>query len=366
MSLDAGEDAASILASRLRHRRSSGRTWTHGVGLVGEGVHGVAETGWIEGEALKGYVPHRGTNILLDAVRVSGAGDSSRAEGRLCVSPGDALGRDIFLRQNTAGGSVLMEPALAEHLALCSICGIYPEMGQGDIAFFSRISDFKLERELRAGEPIRSEERRLRDKGRFRRFVGELRNGDGELAATAEIMAYIAPPGSTAERGESGKRVAPPEVREVRPVERPLFGWKRPQMVFIDERVDISPDRTQATLRYTYPGDHPFCAGHFPGNPVMMGITQWIAAADAATWLLFERAEAGLDAPGSRRWSADVEIMRSSGSLIADIRRLVLFAEAAPGSIPPPRIEKTRRIGFRDQVRPGETIFMRVQLSPEE
>ncbi len=325
----------------------------------------MAETGWIEGEALDEYIPHRGVNVLVDAVRVEGAGDSSRAEGRISVSPGDTLGRDIFLRQDTAGGSVFIEPALVEHLALCAICGIYPEMGQDDIAFFSRISDFKLERDLRAGEPIRSEEKRLRDKGRFRRFVGELRGADGELAAAAEIMAYVAPAGSAEGRGESGKRVAPPEVREVRPVERSLFAWKRPEMVFVDERVDISPDRTQATLRYTYPADHPFCAGHFPGNPVMMGITQWIAAADAATWLLFERAEAGLEAPGSRQRSADVEIIRSSGSLVAEIRKLVLLAEAAPGSIPPPRIEKTRRIGFRDQVRPGETIFVRVRLSPE-
>jgi 3-hydroxymyristoyl/3-hydroxydecanoyl-(acyl carrier protein) dehydratase len=326
----------------------------------------VVESGWIEGEALKEYVPHRGVNILLDAVRVEGAGDASRAEGRISVSPGDALGRDVFLRQDAAGGSVIMGPALVEHLALCAIYGICSEMEPDDIAFFSRIADFKLERELRAGEPVRSEDRRLRDKGRFRRFVGELRDGDGELAASAEIMAYIAPPGSTSERGESGKLVAPPEVREVRAVERSLFGWKRPEMVFIDERVDISPDKTQATLRYTYPADHPFCAGHFPGNPVMMGITQWIAAADAATWLLFERAEAGLEEPGPRRRGASVEIMRSSGGLVAEVRGLVLLAEAARGGIPPPRLEKTRRIGFRDQVRPGETIFMRVRLAAEE
>lgn len=335
----------------------------------------MAEGGWIEGEALEESVPHRGVNLLLDAVRVSGAGGPPRrtdppglakGEGRLCIAPGDALGRDIFLRQSTAGGPVLMGPVFAEHLALCSLYVLRPEMSEDEIAFFSTISSFKLERELRAGEAIFSEARRLRDKGRFRRFEGDIRVEGGDLAATAEIMAYTAPGDSISKRRESGKLVAPPEVGATRPVERSLFGWKRPEMVFADERVDISPDRTQATLRYTYPCDHPFCPGHFPGNPVMMGITQWIAAADAAAWLLFERAEAGGDPPDRRRWRADVEIMRSSGSLVAEIRGLVLSTEAAGTSIPPACVETTRRVGFRDQVRPGETIFMRARVAPDD
>lgn len=328
------------------------------------------DSDWIEGDALEGLLPHRGVNLMIDAVRVRGARDSATGDARLCVAQGDARGRDIFLRDGT-GGPVLIEPALAEHLALNAICILHPDMGEGEIAFFSTISHFKLERELRAGEPILSEVKRLRDKGRFRRFEGTIRGEDGGVAASAEIMAYTAAPAASSDRRESGKLLSPPEVRDVRAVDRARFGWKRPEMTFIDDRVDISPDKMRATLRYTYPPDHPFCAGHFPGNPVMMGITQWIAAADAAAWLLFERAEAGLGSGGGG-WKANVEIIRATGSLIAEIRGLV-FAPSpermwrlGDSASAPVCVLETRRVGFRDQVRPGETIFMRVRLVPEE
>jgi 3-hydroxymyristoyl/3-hydroxydecanoyl-(acyl carrier protein) dehydratase len=63
-------------------------------------------------------------------------------------------------------------------------------------------------------------------------------------------------------------------------------------MVFVDEVSHLNLDDPTALLRYTYPQDHPFVEGHFPGNPIMMGITQWIGCADAVTWLTYELAQA--------------------------------------------------------------------------
>ncbi len=326
----------------------------------------MAGSDWIEGDALEGPIPHRGVNILVDAVRVVNDDESERGESRLCIAPDDAKGRDIFLRASADGGSVIMEPVFAEHLALSAICVIRPDMEPDEITFFSVISSFKLEREIRAGERLSAEAVRLRDKGRFRRFHGIVRGEDGTTAAETDIMAYTAAPSPASERRDSGKILAPPESGEARPVDPGVFGWKRPEMVFIHERTHISPDMDEAVLRYEYPADHPFCPGHFPGNPVMMGITLWIAGLDAAAWLIFERAEAGLAGAGTSRWKADAEILRESGSLVAEVKGLVFSGRVTPDGIGPLRVEGTRRVGFRDQVRPGEAIFMRARVAPVE
>jgi 3-hydroxymyristoyl/3-hydroxydecanoyl-(acyl carrier protein) dehydratase len=325
-----------------------------------------SQAGWIEGRALEEFLPHRGMNLLIDAVRLAGEGDEVRGESTLRVSSGDEQGRDIFLRGRDSDGDtlgrVVMEPALAEHLALNAIYVMSPDMAPVEIAFFSTISKFELLREPAAGERLLSRVKRLRDKGRFRRFDGTVEDEGGGAVARGEIMAYAADPNDMG-GGETGKLVAAPVVAEVRPVDRGLFPWKRPEMVFVDERVGTSEDGTQATFRYTYPSDHPFCPGHFPGNPLMMGVTQWMAACDAAACLAHERLSAGAGSPsGSLR--ADAEILRETGALVADVRGLVLSFRPGPGGvIGPVRVEATRKVGFRDLVRPGETIFIRVRIS---
>jgi 3-hydroxymyristoyl/3-hydroxydecanoyl-(acyl carrier protein) dehydratase len=326
----------------------------------------LAGSEWTEGDALEAPIPHRGVNILIDSVKVVSDDGSERGESRLCLASGDARGRDIFLRGSADGGSVIMEPVFAEHLALSAICVIRSDMEADEIAFFSVISSFKVTREVRSGEHLSAEAVRLRDKGRFRRFHGIVRGEDGSTAAETDIMAYTAAPAPSSERRDSGKLVAPPESGEARRVDPAAFGWKRPEMVFVHERTHLSPDMEQAVLRYVYPADHPFCPGHFPGNPVMMGITQWIAALDAAAWLLFERAEAGLAGAGASRWKADVDILRESGALVAEVKGLVFSGSVTPQGIGPLRVEGTRRVGFRDQVRPGEAIFMRARVAPLE
>jgi len=317
---------------------------------------------WIEGAALETLLPHRGVNLLIDAVRTSGSGASSSGQSRLAVGPDMGLGRGIFLREGESG-PVVIEPALAEHLALNAICVLAPDMAKGEIAFFSLISDFEFLQEARAGAPLFAEVRRLRDKGRFRRFEGELKLPDGAPVARGEIMAYTADP-SSAERRETAKLLVPPRVREARPVDARLFWWKRPEMIFVDERVDASDDLSAATYRYTYPPDHPFCPGHFPGNPVMMGIAQWIAAADAAYALALDRAAARGASTLESGLAVDADIVRESGSPIAEVRQLVVAAGGPRERPAPLRLERTRRVGFRDQVRPGETIYIRVQVSP--
>jgi 3-hydroxymyristoyl/3-hydroxydecanoyl-(acyl carrier protein) dehydratase len=325
----------------------------------------VSTSGWTEGAALEEFLPHRGVNMLIDSFSTEAQVDRTIGETKVTVSPGDASGRDIFLRES-GDGTALLEPALAEYLALGAICVLRPEMALDEIAFFSVISNFESFREARGGETLIGTLTRLRDKGRFRRFEGAVRGEDGADVASAEIMAYTAAPSASTDKRESTRLLKPPVVADVKGVDRSAFPWKRPEMVFIDDMVDISADLTDATFRYTYPDDHPFCPGHFPGNPVMMGITQWIAAADAAAWLVVERARKGMPAPAEGRLQADVDIVRQAGTIVTEIKQMTLALGADAQTLTPVRVLKTKRVGFRDQVRPGETIFIRARIAPGE
>ena len=90
------------------------------------------------------------------------------------------------------------------------------------------------------------------------------------------------------------------------------------------------------------------------------------AAADAATWLVAERARAGKGASPSGIWQADAEIIRESGSPVTEIKQMTFTASYESDALSPVRILKTKRVGFRDQVRPGETVFVRAKIAPQQ
>ena len=124
-------------------------------------------------------------------------------------------------------------------------------------------------------------------------------------------------------------------------------------MVFADAVTAYDPAAPALTTRYTYPANHPLTKGHFPGNPVMMGVLQWAAVEDAARLLA---AKAALT--GDVAFTA--EILRPDGTLIADVKDLVLaFGDG------PPYTRSLSRIGFRGMVKPLEEIHIRVRVRGE-
>ena len=150
-------------------------------------------------------------------------------------------------------------------------------------------------------------------------------------------------------------------------VDRSAFGWKRPEMVFVDEMITIDPSGRTAGFAYTYPEDHPFTEGHFPGNPVMMGITEWMSVSDAVSALTMELARRGELEPGGYLVKCSGELLRDDGTIVAEVKGMTKrMTLGAGGQCGPPEILGTRRVVFRDMVRPAEPLRIRARIDSLE
>lgn len=315
----------------------------------------------IENEDLTKYLPHRGRNLLLDSVDKSETPKGPQAEITLAIGQPDRLKRDIFLEKDVEQNAIYSPYMFAEFLALGSI--VLTDLPPDTMAYFSTISNFVCEHSVSASGPLHGVTVRNKDRGLFRRFTGRILDPKGGVSAQTDIMAFAFNPKTDAERQE--KKIAEkPVPKETRPVTKELFSWKPEAMVFVDEVSHLNLDDPTALLRYTYPQDHPFVEGHFPGNPIMMGITQWIGCADAVTWLTYELAQAkSALLAGKENWivGANVEMVKPDGTVACEIKDIKLkFQSAETGKIPFPQLLGTKRIGFRDLVRPNETLFYRI------
>jgi len=151
------------------------------------------------------------------------------------------------------------------------------------------------------------------------------------------------------------KQDALPAMTMAEPTPASAYWWKRAEICFVSECRHLDVPGRAATLAYTYPQSHPFTKGHFPGNPVMMGITQWAAASDATDWLAFKLIEAG-EAACPCDVSADVVIQKADGTVVAEVSGLVnRYQRDAEGRLFSETIS-TKRIGFRDMARPGDEL----------
>lgn len=320
------------------------------------------ETGMQDGrvlgrEEILASIPHRGRNRVLDSVAFFEEEGALKSRSRVRIARGDPEGRDIFL-QRTGEKDAYSEFILVEHVALTSAVQISPDTGPGSIAFFSTITNFRGKDMIPAGEEVSAVVTPLGRRGPFHRSRCVV-EGEGEAGPvmSVELMAAVMPAGSGEPGGEKPaekKAAAPPAIVEERPVDPGAFLYKDPAMVFVAEETALDRNALALTARYRYPEDHPLVPGHFPGNPVMMGVTQWMGVVDGARWLIHR-----LGLPAGT-YDADGELVREDGTLVTEIKS-IRFTDAGRGIAP--RVLATKRIGFRDMVRAGETVYVRVRLA---
>jgi 3-hydroxymyristoyl/3-hydroxydecanoyl-(acyl carrier protein) dehydratase len=281
-------------------------------------------------ERMLEYMPHRGRNVLIDEYEDTGPG---AGRGRLTIAEGDPAGRDVFLERR-AGGLCYSPFFLVEHAALTSILVLRSEMGGGRLAYFSTVSKFRSHGDAPAGVPVVSTLTRARDRGEFRNFAARVETEAGALVAEASFMAFLAPRDRAPEAG-------PPRPGEVTfpPPAADLFPGLDPALAFLSRSEG-------GEWGGVYPATHPLAEGHFPGAPVMMGMTQWLAVAERAA----------IEAPvGRTEVRGDGALLLADGAPVVEVTGLAIEVDKdAAGRIADLRLLSTKRVAFRERIHPGD------------
>ena len=300
----------------------------------------------LDAEALKAYLPHRGINLLPDTVTIAEDGRSSISRTR--IGADDSRGRGVFMRQDASGRATWPESVLAELMALTGVPLLHDQLApNGQVAVFSMISQVSYGRLPRVDEDVVGHAKIERQRTGFTQFTTRCECA-GQQVFASEVMSGAAALAEIA-GGSPVRPLADPARGEA--VDPALFAWKNPALRFIDRIVEEDPALKRLVCTYTYPPDHPCVPGHFPGAPLMMGVMQWQAVADA-TWLA--RRRFGMTGPVV----AQGKIAREDGSEVLDVRDLVMTCDGDT-----PLITRNKRLAFRSPVRPGDGILITVTLA---
>ncbi len=295
---------------------------------------------------LEGYLPHRGINLLPDEMTIEEEGVHGIT--KTCFTADDVRGRGIFWRDDGTGGQCWYEPFIAELMALTGVPLLAKELAaEGKISVFSMISNITVHADAPLGKDIIGETRLVRRRRGFATFASQafIRGENGnELVFEGEVMS-----GAAALADVAAAPVRPLAATNGEAVEQAV--WKEPAFTFCHEITEH--DDASLTAVYRYPEDHPLVPGHFPDAPLMMGVTQWAAVADAALQLKKKLGIAGPITVNGRAY-------REDGSEVVNVRDLTLDDSGAGGI---PRILSTKRIAFREPIRPGDGVFIEVKLA---
>jgi len=299
----------------------------------------------MESVVLESVLPHRGINLLPDTVLVSD--DRQRSVSRTQVGEQDDRERRRLGRLDEAGELCWYEPFLGELLALSSVPLISERLkAAGKEAVFSAISRVSIDKRPWRGVELGGEVQITRDRGSFTQVDAELTQ-NGERVFFCEIMCGSAVLSDIT--AQPVQAFGEPAAGEAAPGE--LFDWKDPALRFVDSVEQWDAEQGRIVARYHYPEQHLFVPTHFPDAALMMGVTQWAAVADAA-WIAAQRL--GLDA-----LRCNGVLKREDGSEIVAVRDLEMQSVAGQ-----PHIRSTKRVAFKEPVRPGDDMLIDVQVEP--
>jgi 3-hydroxymyristoyl/3-hydroxydecanoyl-(acyl carrier protein) dehydratase len=292
--------------------------------------------------ALQALIPHRGLNIIPDVVEISD--DRKSAISRTRIPDGDARGRRAFMR----GDGRWWEPFIAELLALTGVPLLAQELQPlGQVAVFSMVSRITFAPPPAGASEIVGYSWITRQRSGFTTF-GTKAEVDGKIILEAEVMS------GSAALGEIAAFPARPfhGTLPSEPIPAGILGYKPSHLRFVDGIMHAELSARTVVCRYTYPANHLFVPGHFPDAPLMMGMTQWTAVADAGC---VAAALLGL----SGTVTVNGKVTRQDGSEVLDVRDLVL-EDVGGGRAP--RIASTKRLAFREPVRPTDGLLISVTV----
>jgi 3-hydroxymyristoyl/3-hydroxydecanoyl-(acyl carrier protein) dehydratase len=304
----------------------------------------------IQQETIKEHIIHRYENLLLDEVTIGESSDNITGSFKLCIAKDDPLSRQIFSKNKESNKKILTPQLCMESLALASIvCSGKLEKGQ--MAIFAGISNFKKEKDIPFGKTIIGEVEKQGGKAGFLKFKGVLKDDSGELISSGNMMAYFVD-NEMSNEAEEAKKIDPITLPENKTAIDKTSYPKPAQMVILDNILETKENSILG--EYTYPTTHPFTKGHFPENPIMMGIMQWTSLEDLA----FQFARSA-KLPNKTTLKGNAVLFKKDFTIVAEIKGFECISYTNDDNILDQcDVLSTQKIVFRNMVRPGETIFI--------
>ena len=294
-------------------------------------------------EIIKQHIIHRHENLLLDSITIP---DPKHFSGNLSLSiqKKDPLNRNIFLKEHSHESIVLQTPILMEILALASIV-VSGKLKKDEMVIFAAISNFQAVSHYLANTLLSGKVNRVNAKNNFLKYKGELYQAEN-IIASGEMTAFFTQTSHTNMPEKTSFNVPTKEIGTIKKHNR----HKVAEMIIIDTLYDTNEDIISS---YTYPDHHPLIRGHFPGNPLMMGVMQWMSLEDTLCAYLEDKKLTGINT-----WQCDAAMFNQHGHKIADIKSVTLKSWINDPSTPnQTEIQATKRINFRTMVKPNDTLY---------
>ncbi|MEK9727687.1 MAG: hypothetical protein VW397_06235, partial [Candidatus Margulisiibacteriota bacterium] len=217
-------------------------------------------------EDIASRIPHRYENLLLDKSTI--LSDTS-SEFELHIPIDDRLGRTIFCYEE-GDRACLPTPILSEIAALACIVSS-GAIKPGTFAYFASINQFTLTNgAFDAHQPLRGTTQKISDKNGFHKYSFHITNEMAE--AQGQLMAFYDTSGVDQKPELPAVKLDPTDLNAIQTTSYNIapYSNKKEQMTFSSHLHQIS--ESSAMYSYTYPTNHPLVRGHFPNNPVMMGV----------------------------------------------------------------------------------------------
>lgn len=297
-------------------------------------------------EEIASRIPHRYENLLLDQSTLVG---ESGSEFNLTISEEDPLGRQIFAYPFN-GSTILATPILTEIVALACIvssCAIKP----GTFAYFAAITNFSI-----SGSPfpafssIKGSTEKISDKNGFYKYSFTIESETS--AATGQLMAFYDTEGNTESQVVPVSNLAPSfkdaiALSKGTPIAS--FPHKAEHMTFVDSLHFANED--ESCYSYTYPVDHPFTKGHFPKNPVMMGVCQWQMLEDAISDYV-QRLNITTESI-----SFNATILKADQTPVCDLKKVTMNVLNTVKETKA-TTQSLKKVMFKQRVLPGDVLFV--------
>ncbi len=293
---------------------------------------------------IENRIPHRFENLLLDQCDVNG---DDQSKFNVSLNKGDSYGRDLFI-YDYEGTPSIPTPLLSEISALACIVSA-GEIKPGTFAYFAAIANFSIESTpFKAAEDIHGTTQKISGKNGFYKYRFEISTKSNR--ATGQLMAYYDTSGNS---DVTLKPIEFPDaihsaIRNGSPVTP--FEHKQHNMTFIDTVHLVNTN--EALYGYQYPLSHPLIKGHFPNNPVMMGVCQWQMLEDAMSHYF-----AQFNGPTVVEKTCNAVIVKSNLTPVCELKSATLIGKNTNGQWHV-HTKSIKKVLFKQRVEPNDQLYL--------